>query len=58
MGLLEKRRFKNFVVWANDYDEKQPSTHKGMCIYMYMYLSTVCNVHIIYKIEMFVHVHV
>ena len=34
MGLLEKRRFKNFVVWANDFDEKQPSTYKGAADYM------------------------
>ena len=30
MGLLEKRRFKNFVVWANAYDETRPSTQKGL----------------------------
>ena len=30
MGLLEKRRFRNFVVWANDYDEANPATYKGI----------------------------
>ena len=30
MGLLEKRRFKNFVGWANEYDAENPTTHKGM----------------------------
>lgn len=30
MGLFEKRRFRNFLVWANEYDEKNPKTHKGI----------------------------
>lgn len=30
MGLFEKRRFRNFLVWANDYDEKDPKTYKDI----------------------------
>ena len=30
MGLLEKRRFGNMLVWANDYDEKEPKTQKNI----------------------------
>nr|CAA64439.1 GDP-dissociation inhibitor [Geodia cydonium] len=30
MGLLEKRRFRNFVSWVGSYDEKKESTHKGV----------------------------
>lgn len=30
MGLMEKRRFKNFVMWANDFNENDPNTHKGL----------------------------
>lgn len=30
MGLFEKRRFRNFVVFASEFDEKNPATHKGM----------------------------
>ena len=30
MGLMEKRRFRNFLIYVNDYDEKDPKTHKGM----------------------------
>ena len=38
MGLFEKRRFRNFVVFASEFDEKNPATHKGMfccnvCVY-------------------------
>ena len=29
MGILEKRRFRNFLIWTNDYDEKSPGTFKG-----------------------------
>lgn len=32
MGLLEKRRFRNFLMWANDYNMNDPKTFKGMCI--------------------------
>lgn len=34
MGLMEKRRFRNFVIWSNDFNESDPSTHKGICKYM------------------------
>lgn len=30
MGLFEKRRFKNFLQWAVEYDETKPSTYKGL----------------------------
>ncbi len=30
MGLFEKRRFRNFLLWANEYDEKDPKTHKDV----------------------------
>lgn len=30
LGLMEKRRFRNFLIWANDYDEKNPATLKGL----------------------------
>jgi len=30
MGLLEKRRFKNFLQFVNKYDEGDPKTHEGM----------------------------
>ena len=29
MGLFEKRRFRNFLVYVQDYDEKDPATHKN-----------------------------
>ena len=28
MGLFEKRRFRNLLVWINEYDEKDPKTYK------------------------------
>lgn len=28
MGLFEKRRFRNFLLYINDYDESKPETHK------------------------------
>lgn len=30
MGLLEKRRFRNFLMWVNAYDELNPSTFQGV----------------------------
>ncbi|XP_065911583.1 rab GDP dissociation inhibitor beta-like [Dysidea avara] len=30
MGLLEKRRFKNFLTYVNGYDENDPKTQKGV----------------------------
>jgi Rab GDP dissociation inhibitor len=30
MGLMEKRRFRNFVAWASDYDAKNQGTRKGI----------------------------
>lgn len=30
MGLLEKRRFRNFVIWVNDYNDKDPKTFKDV----------------------------
>ena len=30
MGLFEKRRFRNLLVWVNDYDEKDPKTYKDI----------------------------
>jgi len=30
MGLFEKRRFKNFLVWAQDFTEEDPKTWKDM----------------------------
>lgn len=29
MGILEKRRFRNFLTFVNEYDQKDPKTHKG-----------------------------
>jgi len=29
MGLLEKRRYRNFLIYASDYDENDPKTFKG-----------------------------
>jgi len=29
MGLFEKRRFRNFLVYVQDYEEKDPATHKN-----------------------------
>ena len=29
MGLLEKRRFRDFMAAASDFDEANPSTYKG-----------------------------
>ena len=29
MGLLEKRRFRNFLIYTSDYDENDPKTFKG-----------------------------
>lgn len=30
MGMLEKRRFRNFLIFVNEYDVKDPKTHKGV----------------------------
>jgi len=30
MGLFEKKRFKDFLEFATQYDEKDPATHKGV----------------------------
>ncbi len=30
MGLFEKRRFRNFLIWANEFDPKKPETWKGV----------------------------
>lgn len=30
MGLFEKRRFRNLLIWINDYDEKDPKTYKDI----------------------------
>ena len=40
MGLLEKRRFKNLLVWASDYDENQPKTFNSMWVLNYPYVVT------------------
>lgn len=32
MGIFEKRRMKNFLVWAEAYKESDPSTHQGLNI--------------------------
>jgi Rab GDP dissociation inhibitor len=29
MGMFEKRRFRNFLIYMNDYDAKDPATYKG-----------------------------
>jgi Rab GDP dissociation inhibitor len=29
MGMFEKRRFRNFLIYMNDYNPEDPSTHKG-----------------------------
>ncbi len=29
MGLMEKRRYRNFIMFANDYDVEKPATYKG-----------------------------
>lgn len=30
MGLFEKRRFRNMLIWACEYDEHDPKTQKGI----------------------------
>lgn len=30
MGMFQKRRFKSFVQWVNDYEESDPKTHSGL----------------------------
>lgn len=30
MGLFEKRRFRNFLLWAHDFDASKPETYKGL----------------------------
>jgi Rab GDP dissociation inhibitor len=30
MGLFEKRRFRNLLIWVNEYDEKDPKTYKDI----------------------------
>ena len=30
MGLFEKRRFRNLLVWINEYDENDPKTYKDI----------------------------
>lgn len=29
MGMFEKRRFRNFLIYMNDYEAGNPATHKG-----------------------------
>ncbi len=29
MGLLEKRRFRNFMLWTDDFNKDEPATFKG-----------------------------
>lgn len=29
MGLFEKRRFRNFIIWVHEFDENDPKTFKG-----------------------------
>ena len=29
MGLFEKRRFRNFLIFVDNYDETKPDTHQG-----------------------------
>jgi Rab GDP dissociation inhibitor len=29
MGIFEKRRARNFLVWVGSFDENNPSTHNG-----------------------------
>lgn len=29
MGLFEKRRFKNFLLYIQEYEQEDPKTHKG-----------------------------
>ena len=53
MGLLEKRRYRNFLIYASDYDENDPKTFKGkqsteiiICVVVvsvYPYMYTVCQ---------------
>lgn len=41
MGLFQKRMFQHFIIWAKDYDEKNPATYQGACLsneYMNMYM--------------------
>ena len=37
MGLLEKRRFRNFLMWVTDYDENDPKTFKGTQNYIHFF---------------------
>jgi len=30
MGIFQKRRFRNFITWVNNYDEKDSKTHEGL----------------------------
>jgi Rab GDP dissociation inhibitor len=30
MGLFEKRRFRNLLIWVSEYDEKDPKTYKDV----------------------------
>lgn len=54
MGLMEKRRFRKFVMWANEYDKEKPATHNGrpyivifvsLYVYMYYCLSVIFHLH-------------
>jgi Rab GDP dissociation inhibitor len=30
MGMFEKRRFRNFLIFVQEFDEGDPKTHKGV----------------------------
>lgn len=32
MGLMEKRRFRNFLIFVNEYNKDDPKTYKGILV--------------------------
>jgi Rab GDP dissociation inhibitor len=30
MGIFEKRRFRNFLIWVNQFKAEDPNTYQGM----------------------------
>lgn len=39
MGIFEKRRFRNFLIWVNQFKESDPSTYQGMPLVLVSFVS-------------------
>lgn len=43
MGLMEKRRFKNFLSWVNDYSKADAATYKGKLTSMLLWMKILIH---------------